>query len=319
MTDRVASSLNRDDPLNYVSFDDFAAGASSPYSTQTLIEIWNNAHPEDRMMAQGTTVAPNNSPITPSESCTTTRIFAALQLIGGGIELIIGGGAVLAPEPTGVTKVIGAVVLVHGIDTLQASARTIVTCDRTATFTQRGASGVAKEFGASPQTAETIGVVTDVGVGIAGTFAVGALSRAPAGASQLVHLTNADSSAAIRASQTLGLGRSTIYAGPETLTQARGWRIVTRTGLTPSQASEVILLPSSTNSSFLAVSRIGPFTAWQQLNGTVFSAGAGSFNLATGVFTRTGPAVNQLVIYGIDSAVVASMRVPATVNAANSQ
>ncbi len=319
MTDRVVSSLNRDDPLNYVSFDDFAAGASRPYSTPALIEMWNRAHSEDRVLAQGTTAAPNVTPITPSQSCTTTRIFAALQLVGGGIELIIGGGALLAPEPTGATKVIGAVVLVHGIDTLQASARTIATCDRTATFTQMGASGVAEEFGASPQTAETIGVVTDIGVGIAGTFAVGALTRAPAGASQLVHLTNADSAAAIRASQTLGLGRSTVYAGPETLAQARGWRILARTGLTPSQASEVILLPSSTKSSFLAVSRIGPFTAWQQLNGTVFSAGTGSFNLATGVFTRTGPAVNQLVLYGIDSAVVASMRVPAAVNAAANQ
>ena len=59
MTDRVASSLNRDDPLNYVSFDDFAAGASSPYSTPALIEMWNHSHPENRVLAQGTTVAPS--------------------------------------------------------------------------------------------------------------------------------------------------------------------------------------------------------------------------------------------------------------------
>jgi hypothetical protein len=316
MATPVANTLDRDDPLNYVSFDDFVAGASSPWSTEALVDMWNQAHPENPVISQGTSAAPNSTPITPSESCTTTRIFAALQLIGGGMEFIIGGGALLAPEPTGVTKVVGAIVLLHGVDTMQASVRSIVSCDRTATFTQLGASAAAKDLGAEPQTAQTIGVVTDIGVGIAGTFAVGSLTRVPAGASQLVHLTNADSAAAIRASETLGLGRSTIYAGPETLAQARGWSILARTGIMPSQATEAILLPSGANRSFLVVSRIGPFSAWQRLSGTVFSAGAGSFNLATGVFTRTGPAMNQLAIYGVDSAIVASLRVPADVNAA---
>ena len=66
------------------------------------------------------------------------------------------------------------------------------------------------------------GVVTDVGVGVGGSFAVGALTRvAPGAASRLVHLTSVDSAAAIRASETLGLGRSTIYAGPESLASAR--------------------------------------------------------------------------------------------------
>ncbi|MBV9488950.1 MAG: hypothetical protein JO069_04390 [Verrucomicrobia bacterium] len=315
MEARVASTLDRDDPLNYVSFDDFVAGASRPWSTEALVDRWNQAHPENPVIAQGISAAPNTSPITPSESCTRTRIFAALQLVGGGLELIIGGGALLAPEPTGATKVVGAVVLLHGLDTAQASVRSIVSCDRRATFTQLGASAVAENLGAAPQTAQTIGVVTDIGVGIAGTFAVGSLTRVPAGASQLVHLTNADSAAAIRASETLGLGRSTIYAGPETLAQARGWRILARTGIMPSQATEAILLPGGANPSFLVVSRIGPFTAWQRLNGTVFSAGTGSFNLTTGAFTRTGPAMNQLVLFGVDSAVVASLRAPADVNA----
>jgi hypothetical protein len=46
------------------------------------------------------------------------------------------------------------------------------------------------------------------------------------------------------------LGRSTIYAGPESLAAARGWSILARTGLRPSQATKVILLPSAANSSF---------------------------------------------------------------------
>jgi hypothetical protein len=224
------------------------------------------------------------------------------------MELIVAGGALLAPEPTGATKVVGAVVLLHGLDTVQSSLRTIVSCNRTATFTQIGASKVAEEFGASPKTAQTIGVVTDIGVGLGGTFAVGALSRVGPGAAQLVHLTNADAAAAIRGSQTLGLGRSTIYAGPESLANARGWSILARTGIMPSQATEAILLPSEAGESFLVASPIGPFSAWQRINGTVFSAGAGSFNLETGVFTRSGAAVNQIAVYGIDSAIMASMR-----------
>jgi hypothetical protein len=50
---------------------------------------------------------------------------------------------------------------------MQASVRSIVSCDRTATFTQLGASAAAKEMGAKPQTAQTIGVVTDISIGIA--------------------------------------------------------------------------------------------------------------------------------------------------------
>jgi hypothetical protein len=230
-----------------------------------------------------------------------------MQLIGGGLEAFIGGGALLAPEPTGVTKVLGVVALTHGIDTMQASIRSIVECNRTATFTQLGASAAATEFGASPQAAQTIGVVTDIGIGVAGTFGVGVLTKTAAGSAQLVHLTNADAAAAIRASQTLGLGR-TIYAGPEVLSGARGWSILWKTGRPASQMTEAILLPSRANSAFLVVNRIGPFSAWQRLSGTVFSAGAGSLNLATGVFTRSGPAINQLFVYSFDTAIMATMR-----------
>lgn len=312
---RTASTNDRDDPLNYVSFDDFVAGASSPWSLSTLAEKWNSAHPEAPILPQGVSSAPNVSPISP-DGCGVTRVFAALQLVGGGIEVIVGGGALFAPEPA-ITKVVGAVVLTHGIDTLQSSIRTIVSCDRTATFTQIGATAAAEQFGASPQTAQTIGVVTDIGVGIGGSFAVGMLSRVGPSAGQLVHLTNAERAAAIRGSQTLGLGRSTVYAGPESLAQARGWNIITRTGIMPAQATEAILLPSQASRSFLVVSPLGPFSAWQRINGTVFSAGAGSFNLTTGVFTRSGPAVNQIAIYSIDTAIMASVRAAPAITQGN--
>ena len=314
----MAGNVNtgdRDDPNNYVSFDSFLESAPKIYTMKDLAARWTATHPDDPVLPQGVSAAPNASPLTPDPppeatgGCAVTRVFAALQLVGGGLELVLSGGALLAPEPTGLTKVIGVVGLVHGTDTMQSAVRTIATCNRAATFTQLGASAAAEGLGASPPTAEKIGIVTDITVGFGTTFGIGTLSKvAPAAGRQLVHLTTAESAAAIRGSQTLGLGKSTVYAGSETLATAKGWSILARTGLRPAQATEVILLPSAANKSFLVVSPIGPFSGWQRISGTVFSAGTGSFNLSTGVFTRSGPAVNQLVVYGTDAAIMASVR-----------
>jgi hypothetical protein len=310
---RNASTNDRDDPNNYASFDDFLSGSAKVWSLEYQVSRWNSSHPEAWVSANiGPIVPPaqlnNGNGVVTVAPSGLTRVFAAVQLVGGGLEIIVAGGALLAPEPTGVTKVVGVVVLLHGVDTIQSSIRTLVSGERTVTFTQDGATWVAQEAGASPNTAETIGVVTDVGIGVGGSFAVGTLSRVGAGAARLVHLTSADNAALIRGSQTLGLG-GTIYAGPESLAQARGWSILARTGLMPSQATEVILLPSSANSAFLMAQPIGPLSAWQRVSGTVFSAGAGSFNLETGVFTRSGFAVNQLLgIYGTDVAIMAAVR-----------
>jgi hypothetical protein len=87
----------------------------------------------------------------------------------------------------------------------------------------------------------------------------------------------------------------------------------------PSQAGEVLLLPQSANHAFLVAHPIGPISAWQRLNGTVFSAGVGSLNLTTGVFTRMGPPMNQLLIYGIDSAIMASLRIAPAMGAEGSR
>ena len=306
---RNVSTSDNNDPANYATFEDFVAGSTENSTLQSLSQRWNAAHPDAQVRPniEFLTSPPPPTLATSLESCNVTRALAAVQLIGGGLEVIIAGGALLAPEPTGATKIVGAVVLLHGVDTMQASVRSLLTCDRTATVTQVGATSVARFAGASPRTAQTIGVVTDVGVGLGGSFAVGALSRVPAGAGQLVHLTSAENAAAIQVQQKLGLG-STIYAGPKSLANARGWSILARTGLDPKRATDVILLPSRANSSFLVVRPIGPFSAWQRWNGTVFSAGAGTFNLATGAFTRTGPAVNQLFVYSFDSLILATAR-----------
>ncbi|MET0390343.1 MAG: hypothetical protein ABW321_30505, partial [Polyangiales bacterium] len=190
---RNVNNGDRNHPINYVTFDDFVAGASETWSLHVLAQRWNAVHPDKAVRAHGDLLRPSTGPNQDVFlGCGLTRVLAAVQLLSGGIEIIVAGGALLAPEPTGATKVLGAVVLLHGIDTLQASVRTVISCDRTATVTQTGAESIAKYAGASPRTAETIGIVTDVGVGVGGSFAVGALSRVAPGAGQLVHLTSAD-------------------------------------------------------------------------------------------------------------------------------
>lgn len=306
----VSSSGDRNDPLDYETLDDYVAGAASPLSLQTLVRRWNAARPGERVEAHGdwTPGAQQRMHATTLNNCGVQRVLAGIQLLGGGLELIVAGGALLAPEPTGVTKVVGTVVLLHGMDTVQASVRSILSCDRTATLIHSGARAIAEYAGASPVTAETIGIVTDVGVGVGGSFAVGTLSRIAPRASRPVHLTTPDAAASIRVSQTLGLPRVTTYAGPPSLANARGWSILARTGVMPGQASEVILLPSRASTSFLVVHPVGPFSVWQRFYGTVYSAGTGMFNLSTGTFTRTGVATNQLFLYGFDATVMATVR-----------
>ena len=180
MSDRNVSTNDRDDPYNYVSFDDFLAGSSKVWSTEDLAIRWNAAHPE-------APVRINFGPIVPPPTLATgvvapdgsgvTRIFAAIQLVGGGLEILVAGGALLVPEPTGATKVVGVVVLLHGLDTISSALSTIASGKRSITYTQEGATWVAQGLGAGPGTAETIGVVTDVGIGVGGSFAVGSLAR----------------------------------------------------------------------------------------------------------------------------------------------
>jgi hypothetical protein len=112
------------------------------------------------------------------------RIFGGLRAVGGGIEAIVGGALVLAPEPTMLTKVGGGVMAVHGSDNFVAGFRQAWTGLPAESLTQQGAEAVARQLGADEQTAKNIGIGVDVGVGLAGS-GLAALGRL-AGSSRLV-------------------------------------------------------------------------------------------------------------------------------------
>lgn len=80
------------------------------WSLQALARRWNAAHPEAPVRAHGDVIA--HAPTQNADalvSCGVNRALAAVQLAGGAFELIVASGALLAPEPTGATKVLGAV------------------------------------------------------------------------------------------------------------------------------------------------------------------------------------------------------------------
>lgn len=109
-------------------------------------------------------------PITQLDPQTAARQSAGLQLIGGMVEM--GGGVllILTPEPTMVTKIGGAALTVHGMDTTQAAIRQLFSGKPVADYTQTGGTWIAKQAGASDVAAYRVGVILDVAV----PFAVGA-------------------------------------------------------------------------------------------------------------------------------------------------
>jgi len=130
----------------------------------------------DNMAEDGTALptAADNHPATPAppspsqpESHWYDRPLGLLQAAGGVGEAVLGGVLLAAPEPTGLTKVGGVVVGLHGLDDIQAGLRTAWTDHPTQTVTQQAATSGAQALGANPGAAVVIGAVVDGGLGMA--------------------------------------------------------------------------------------------------------------------------------------------------------
>jgi Bacterial CdiA-CT RNAse A domain len=116
-----------------------------------------------------------------SPSPTITRMWGAVGLLGGALELL-GAGALLAvPEPTLTTKVAGGVLGAHGLDTAGANLRQIVSGQSQSTVTAQASRSAAELLGADPNTAAKIGVGVDLAVpllaGVVGALRVLAIRR----------------------------------------------------------------------------------------------------------------------------------------------
>ncbi|MCP4804341.1 MAG: hypothetical protein GY913_18240 [Proteobacteria bacterium] len=102
----------------------------------------------------------------------------------------------------------------------------------------------------------------------------------------IVHMTTLENAAAIEAAGVLN-GRSGIYAGPAGNAGTSGFELMVRTGLSPPRTYTGVAIPESALGSFSQPVPIGPFTGWQRYYGHHYTS-AGSLDLTTGAFTRSG-------------------------------
>lgn len=156
-------------------------GAPSPLQV-TLTRVATSPLPEGR------------SPDVPSGfNPWLARGIGLLQTVGGVLEVAGGVGLLIVPEPTMVTKAGGAILVVHGVDTLVAGARSLWDGQLAHTVTQQLASSGARSLGANEATAGVVGVGVDLVAGL-GPSAVVSISR------------RAAISAATSSTETLSLG-----------------------------------------------------------------------------------------------------------------
>jgi RHS repeat-associated protein len=112
-----------------------------------------------------------------------TRIVGGLKVIGGAAEMAVGGAAILTPEPTMVTKVVGVAAVAHGSDVVSAGLQQLLTGEDQSTLTSKA----MQSAGMSKETADLV----DGGVSIALTGGAGALTNTTkvTNASQLTNVT----------------------------------------------------------------------------------------------------------------------------------
>jgi hypothetical protein len=114
------------------------------------------------------------------------RLAGTLQVVGGAMEVALGIGGVVVPEPA--TTVGGIILIAHGSDTIIAGFRTLWSEEVTHSLTQTGATMAAEGLGASHQTARLVGTGVDLAVGIGPSICISVTRRlAIAGAEKASH------------------------------------------------------------------------------------------------------------------------------------
>jgi hypothetical protein len=68
----VSNCGDRNDPRNYVSFEDFRAGAAAPYSDEALREMWDQAHARPQVTTAPVTGTPVSSSSGPAASTSSS-------------------------------------------------------------------------------------------------------------------------------------------------------------------------------------------------------------------------------------------------------
>ena len=171
-------------PAELARSGDVAAAAAfmeaHPGQIDEVLRAFGETHPAlvPQLLEAGGAAVQRHIDAQAEQPTTGNRVWGGLRAVGGGIEAVVGGALVLAPEPTMLTKVGGGVLAAHGGDNFVAGFRQMWSGLPTESLTQQGAEAVASSLGADPVTASRIGVGVDIGVGLAGSglAALGRLS-----------------------------------------------------------------------------------------------------------------------------------------------
>ena len=124
-------------------------------------------------------------------------------MTGGLLEIGGAVGLLVLPEPT--SKVGGVILILHGVDTLVAGARSLYGGLPADTATKQLASAGARSLGAGDTASEFIGVGTDLVAGMGPSVAVSITRRAA--------ITAATKAPQVGGSLSLGLARTTQEVG----------------------------------------------------------------------------------------------------------
>lgn len=103
------------------------------------------------------------------------RLIGGLRLLGCAGEFTVAGALLLTPEPTMLTKVGGVGLALHASDQCATGASQIWTGRDTRSLTERTASRLARELGASPEVAGHVGMAVEILVPIGGAALAGAV------------------------------------------------------------------------------------------------------------------------------------------------
>jgi hypothetical protein len=222
------------------------------------------------------------------------RGLGLLKAIGGGIEISVGVGLILAPEPTCITKIVGVPIALHGLDVTFTGLQEVWTGKPHQTFTEQGIQWLAIKLGANPDTAKSIAFWSDLSISLLGTFGGSFLLRGiSAAGTRLVHLTSVKGEASVRATGILR-GTQGIFAVEETVAQESTLLKVLRTFLSPKNTKGNVNIPEILNPYFTRPTQIGPLTLLQRLGG-VFRGPPGSINLLTGEYAFSQMTIGQQI------------------------
>lgn len=104
------------------------------------------------------------------------RVMGGLKAVGGAAETVVGGAAILAPEPTAITKVVGVAAVAHGLDTFQSGFHQFLSGTNQRTLTSEGLELAAVSMGVDPEHAAVGAELADAALGVGLSLGAGALS-----------------------------------------------------------------------------------------------------------------------------------------------